>query len=112
MDLHEIGSKNLRRHLDDYSLTLQHSIRQNWQALFIERHEATLGDPKDPITLSLVEYFDYCLDSDSEFVNWLFPLCAVQLSAENCSPIHRQMIAQLRAELSQVAFSAEQTQTN
>lgn len=90
------GRKRLMSIMDDFSLTLQHALRQDVYGDLLRRAAAEAGVlPK----FSAIEMFDYLKDSDDEFYNWLFPFCAYKLSPKNIGYSHAFIIDQLRLEI-------------
>jgi len=95
-DLHPGGMKRLSQLVEDFQLTMQHALRNDIRAALEARAAAEAG-PLQP--LSPHEEFDYLLDTDDQFLNWLFPYCAFTLTFSNMGPIHRMIVTQLRRDL-------------
>lgn len=95
-DSHPGNRKRLMKALDDYSLTLQHAIRQDLRA-YLEQRAKDEADVLPP--LSALEMFDYCMDADPDFLNTCFPFCAVMLTKENIGYLHNHILQQFRLTL-------------
>lgn len=108
--LHKENSERLRKLLDDYSLTMQHAIRANAVAE-LEKMRLEDGNGIMP-PLTIREFFDFKVDSDPDFLNWMFPFCAVELNETTMSYIHQKLLHDFRNELpADVDVPADAVQT-
>jgi len=94
--IHPGGQKKLMEALDDFQLTMQHALRQNLRA---ELERMANADTVILPPMTAAEQFDYLYDSDSEFLNFCFPYCAVTLTPENLGYLHSHILKQFRASL-------------
>lgn len=97
-EYHPGGRKRLIQAVEEFQLTMQHALRQDVYGSLLQRAEVEASVlPK----FSALEMFDYLVDSDDEFYNWLFPYCGLKLSKANMSPMHVHIVASLRMDIAQ-----------
>nr|QJB20137.1 MAG: hypothetical protein [Microvirus sp.] len=108
-DYHPGGRKRLEQAISDYSLTMQHAIRQDLTAQLISRAKEEAGVLPE---FTPLEMFDYLLDSDDEFINWCFPFCAYRLTKDNISHLHAKILTDFRVTLMPEQPIAEPSKSN
>lgn len=93
---HPGGAKRLASLVDDYVLTMQHAIRADAarQLEIRAQEEAGVLPP-----LSAAEMYDYLVDTDDEFFNWMFPYCAIKLTRDNLGYMHQHILHNFRLSL-------------
>jgi len=103
-DIHPGNAKRLSALVDDYVMTMQHAIRQD---LKMELEQRAVAEAGVLPPLSAAEMFDYLMDTDVEFLNWCFPFCAVRLSPDNMSYLHKRIITDYRKSLNPLVLVDE-----
>ena len=94
------GRKRLGEAVQDFQMTLQHAIRMD---LLDTLKSKSLTDSLGIMPpLNLHEQFDYMLDTDTEFLNWMFPYCAVKLTKSGLPHTFAFLIENFRRELKQL----------
>lgn len=101
------GAKRLGALVDDYVLTMQHAIRADAMRQIEIRAKEEAGILPE---FTVAEMYDYLVDSDPEFFNWMFPYCAIQLTKENLGYIHQAVLRQFRRSLDPVGDEAVNSQ--
>lgn len=94
--IHPGNAKRLSVAMEDFSLTMQHALRQDIVSELIRRAAEEAGVLP---AFTPQEMFDYLWDSDPDFFNWCFPFCAIQLTKENLGYLHKSVLTQFRATM-------------
>lgn len=104
-EYHPEGSKRARELIQQFHMTLQHAIRNNVKEELTIRakQEAGILPPLTP-----GEMFDYLMDTDDEFLNWLFPFCIERLKPSTMGPVHQILVKNIRDSLNNKEKHAEQ----
>lgn len=105
---HVGGAKKLSDAMEDFSLTMQHALRQDLRAQLELRAKEEAGILPE---FTLAEMFDYLCDSDPEFYNFCFPYCAIRLTPENVGYLHAFVLKQFRLTLEPVQTVTENAAT-
>lgn len=95
-DLHPGNAKRLSDSLNDFNLTMQHALRYN---IYSELEKLAKEEAGILPEFSVAEMYDYLMDSDDEFLNWLFPFCAIRLTKENLGHLHTWILTAFRKSL-------------
>lgn len=106
---HPGGFKRLSDAVEEFQLTMQHAVRQNLTADLQERAMAEENPILPPFQVH--EMFDYLRDSDEEFYNWVFPMCAIRLTDETLSPMHLFILRKYRESIEPAKPASEDAQT-
>lgn len=95
-EFHPGGRKRLQDAVNDFQLTMQHAVRSSAVADLVARaQDQAIGLPP----FSVLEMYDYLFDTDPEFLNWMFPYCAVKLTRSNIGYLHSYILTDFRTNL-------------
>lgn len=97
--VHPGNARRLSQALDDYSLTMQHALRNDLRTELGKRIVDDNGTISPSATIA--DWFDYLAETDTEFYNWCFPYCAVVLTKANLGYLHQKILHDFRSSLNE-----------
>lgn len=95
--VHPGNARRLSQALDDYSLTMQHALRNDLRTELDKRIDYDDGGILPSATP--IDKFDYLIENDIEFLNWCFPFCAIVLTKTNLGYLHQKILHDFRSSL-------------
>lgn len=96
VDFHPGNSKRMQEAVRDFQMTMAHALRNDIVEQLKKRaqEEAGVLPPLEPH-----EMWDYLMDTDTEFLNWIFPYCPIAMTPSNLSHLHAAIISNFRRSI-------------